>query len=595
MSLAVFVFFFALYLITSSPLIYSGDSGGLTTAAFSLGPAHPPGYMLYSQLGKAFSFLPIGNIAHRMSMLSGLYASLSALLVYKAARKITDGTAAFFAVGVSFLSALLWSQSVMPEVYTLNLLICSAVFYLCVQAALEPEKTFRNTVSGFFLTGLGTANHHTVILMAGAIGYVALINLRHIRDRLRILGLSFIFFLSGFMCNLGLILRGQKEILYNHSPAADVALFFSVFLRARYGSATLSAVKAAENPGGWFHGAWNSLSFVFSDTWYFIPLLAMGVFYMRKNLRLLGLTVLMLVIWAGFMGSIAVAGKDINPDQKLVAEVYFLPLYLPLSLLWACGFYAAVKKLRALVPRAWNSAGRLLPACLAVLPLAVMLPANYPRANLSGNYFAYEYAKDAMSILPQRSILVAGGDDPAFATSYLKAVERRREDVPLVGSVERGRWFFLPTDRGKNNNPTTGWFISAADIGHTLSMGFKVFFTHEYTVAPISRDFALLLYGPLFMLVPNRELPVAAPALEGKLAGIMEMVNIERLLEIPDDSKDYFSWIYSYRYSKMLIRYARVVEKTDREKAYYYYDAAFRLTPFSEEAKTAYEDFLKRR
>ena len=43
---------FLLYLATTCPTVYFGDSGELIAAADSLGVAHPPGYPLYTLLGR---------------------------------------------------------------------------------------------------------------------------------------------------------------------------------------------------------------------------------------------------------------------------------------------------------------------------------------------------------------------------------------------------------------------------------------------------------------------------------------------------------------------------------------------------------------
>ena len=53
---------FIVYFSTICPTVYLGDSGELTTAAFSLGIPHASGYPLYALIGKLFCLVPIGNI-----------------------------------------------------------------------------------------------------------------------------------------------------------------------------------------------------------------------------------------------------------------------------------------------------------------------------------------------------------------------------------------------------------------------------------------------------------------------------------------------------------------------------------------------------
>lgn len=62
--LPIFLFLLSLfiYIITLCPSLASRDSAELTTGAYSLNITHPPGYPLFTLLGKLFTFIPLGNI-----------------------------------------------------------------------------------------------------------------------------------------------------------------------------------------------------------------------------------------------------------------------------------------------------------------------------------------------------------------------------------------------------------------------------------------------------------------------------------------------------------------------------------------------------
>ena len=61
--LAVFLVAFAVYSGTLCPTISAGDSGELATAAAQLGIAHPPGFPLWTLLGRtAVAFAPGGEL-----------------------------------------------------------------------------------------------------------------------------------------------------------------------------------------------------------------------------------------------------------------------------------------------------------------------------------------------------------------------------------------------------------------------------------------------------------------------------------------------------------------------------------------------------
>ena len=63
------IFLFGIYLKTICPVVYLGDSGELTAAAYSLGIPHNSGYPLYCIIGKIFCLIPIGNIGFRMNLM----------------------------------------------------------------------------------------------------------------------------------------------------------------------------------------------------------------------------------------------------------------------------------------------------------------------------------------------------------------------------------------------------------------------------------------------------------------------------------------------------------------------------------------------
>src|SRR3989339_281858 len=86
----VFFISFAVYFITLCPTVYTGDSGGLITAAYTLGVPHSPGYPLYCLLGKLFTFVPLGSIAFRVNLLSAFFAALACAVIYLLIFKIIN-------------------------------------------------------------------------------------------------------------------------------------------------------------------------------------------------------------------------------------------------------------------------------------------------------------------------------------------------------------------------------------------------------------------------------------------------------------------------------------------------------------------------
>ena len=82
-AIAVAIAAFLVYAATLCPTIYAGDSGELAVAATTLGIAHPPGYPLWTLLGRiAVLFLP-GTPAFSLNLFSAICGAAAAGFVAK--------------------------------------------------------------------------------------------------------------------------------------------------------------------------------------------------------------------------------------------------------------------------------------------------------------------------------------------------------------------------------------------------------------------------------------------------------------------------------------------------------------------------------
>jgi len=77
LALAVGGLSLALYGRTLAPGLLPGDSGELQTLSALLGNTHPTGYPIYLLVGKLFTWLPVGDMAYRVNLLSAVMAALA--------------------------------------------------------------------------------------------------------------------------------------------------------------------------------------------------------------------------------------------------------------------------------------------------------------------------------------------------------------------------------------------------------------------------------------------------------------------------------------------------------------------------------------
>lgn len=172
-SLALIVLLLGVYLATLAPGLtwanYGADGGDLTAAVATGGVAHPTGYPTYLLLARLFQFLPIGSLAYRTNLLSGVLTAVAALFVYLLTIRFLapddplKAWPAGLAAGIGFgLAPLVWSQAVITEVYALNALFVALLLFL-TESPTTPRFTKRGKYSLLGLIfGLALGNHITI-------------------------------------------------------------------------------------------------------------------------------------------------------------------------------------------------------------------------------------------------------------------------------------------------------------------------------------------------------------------------------------------------------------------------------------------------
>src|SRR3954471_7750569 len=91
LGVAVCVVACAVLAAAAAPGLYLRDSGELTTASFTLGVAHETGFPLWCLLGKLCTFIPVGEVATRVNLLSAITGALAAYGAYRILVEIGGG------------------------------------------------------------------------------------------------------------------------------------------------------------------------------------------------------------------------------------------------------------------------------------------------------------------------------------------------------------------------------------------------------------------------------------------------------------------------------------------------------------------------
>lgn len=156
------LFFFG---VTVFPTLPTGDSGGLVTAACTLGVPHPAGFPLYRLIGRLFCFLPVGNPALSLNLMSGFFGALTCLSLFLCLRELQlSWVVTWIAPLLLATSGIFWSVSIVAEVYTLQTFLLGLIFWLSLRYRRSGRSLERNLI--FLLVGLSAANHWPLLILA---------------------------------------------------------------------------------------------------------------------------------------------------------------------------------------------------------------------------------------------------------------------------------------------------------------------------------------------------------------------------------------------------------------------------------------------
>ncbi|MGA9533200.1 MAG: DUF2723 domain-containing protein [Anaerolineales bacterium] len=169
----------AAYALTLAPGLTwandGADGGDFAAAILTGGVPHPTGYPTYMLLGRLLTFVPMGDPAFELALMSaGLMALAGALLAFTLARELGSvsmaGVTAAALAGIAFgLAPIPWSQAVIAEIHGLHACLLIAVVALVaeLERAQGPAKWMWLGLG--LLSGLALGNHLTFILLLPAL------------------------------------------------------------------------------------------------------------------------------------------------------------------------------------------------------------------------------------------------------------------------------------------------------------------------------------------------------------------------------------------------------------------------------------------
>ncbi|MBN2301678.1 MAG: DUF2723 domain-containing protein, partial [Lentisphaerae bacterium] len=216
---AAFILSFVVYLYTLAPTVTLEDSGELAVAGDYLGVPHPPGYPIWTMLAwifsKVFFFVPYRgqpNPAWSIGLMSAVFgalaAGITAMLICRSGtdmlhhaaqnddKELTHRSSIICWIGgvvgslLFAFSPVMWSQSVIVEVYSLNAFFLVIIFLLTYRWMRKPTNALLY-VTGFIF-GLGLTNYQVLLLAALPLVIVIMLKDINLFRDLVIVGIVFI-------------------------------------------------------------------------------------------------------------------------------------------------------------------------------------------------------------------------------------------------------------------------------------------------------------------------------------------------------------------------------------------------------------------
>jgi tetratricopeptide (TPR) repeat protein len=478
MALLVILAVFVLFLFTLSPTVTEEDSGDFTMASWFIGAPHPSGYPAFILSGRVSAYLiPFGSVAFRVNLLSAFFGALSCgALFFLLKRFGASNSGAFCGALLMALSRSFWLQSIITEVYSLNLLLSVLLILQALKwedSILRGRPVHRHFLASCLLLGLGLSCHQTIALTA-----VALIAHIIIRTRGRVfcnlgpgtLGGGLLFLFLGLTPYLVFVVRSGFDPYWNWGDPSSLHQLRRMFFRSQYDSVV--SVKwslsqfAGELAVWWdsFLSQWGDLIAVTSLG--VLCALLLGGFRGRNNVDIRkgcdgggcerksserncfeGMELLLPILLL-FCYSILLLVLNPFPLEEIYifsSSVFFIPGFLIVP--------AAISILVSLLEKwleNYGIKGNFLVWLVVAIVLSVPLKVNYELCDGSDNMIAYDFNRNITKCMDRNSLLFLAGDAISFPLNYLISVEGLRSDILPISLPSLSYYWYLPQQQRRH-------------------------------------------------------------------------------------------------------------------------------------------------
>lgn len=392
----------AIYYSTTCRSIWIGDSGEFILALNCLGIAHPPGYPLFTLMGRIFTMaMPFLRPAFAANLFNVVIGATAIVVVYYLfSRDLSRWSATILSVLFAF-SPLFWAETAGVEIYTLNLLLISITLYV-----IESGYHFKWLLA-IYLFGLSITNHPSALSILPAFIYLFIKERQYCRWKLFLL---YVFlFLIAISVYLYLPIRSACNPISNWGNPDNI--------RSLIGHMTLKQYS------GWVSYSWENLLLSFRlffmsilKSWWWIGVIAsiVGIITGWSKNRSRTINALLILLTSLILSS---------AHQALNYEPFFITTLFAALLLMGNNFYWLESRSISKIVRYGIYAVGFI-ACI------ILILYYYKEMDKSNYKLSEDYSRLILDTAGS-GVLFTAGDINSFTTLYLSYVEKYKPGVEV--------------------------------------------------------------------------------------------------------------------------------------------------------------------
>jgi tetratricopeptide (TPR) repeat protein len=493
----------AVYCYTLAPTVTGEDSGEFLAAAYHFGLPHPPGYPLWTILcGLWTHIVPFGSVAWRGNLFSAVCMAAAVVFISLTLQRMRFRPFVAGAVAAACgFSAVAWSQSVIVEVYTLNMLLIAVLFWLT--ASWRCDGRNRWLLWGSLVLGLGMANHHTMGFAGlGVLLWAVAYRPALLRDG-RLASKCIALLIVGLAPYAYLLWAGGRDVPVKWGETSTLAGLWEHVSRGQYKSDSSIEAKVPLTAGRlasrYYYGLrWEAEQF----SMWLVPLLVAGMVWLwrRRSRRVWFWWTVLLGVCCGPL-FLYVTGPQADRQGYFVGKVFLSPLALISAAPLAAGLQWLLAALRPLRRKVSRAAYAVAAGAAGMLVIAVPLIANWNDNNLRHYWYAYDHARNILACMLPNAMIFPSGDHNTFPLIYLVHVEGLRPDVVIAdkyGYIDLDLYKDMPDNPGKPRTKEQREAIEDWIIRHARRPAY-------YTVkkVPALEDVKTVAVGLVYHLLPK--------------------------------------------------------------------------------------------